>query len=57
MRCGQIIAVVDTVAVAAVVAFAIAVAGAADVAVDAAAVWCCCNESLTALEKGLVNFM
>ena len=50
MRCGQIIAVVDTVAVAAVVAFAIAVAGAADVAVDAA-VWCCCNESLTALKK------
>ena len=50
MRCGQIIAVVDTAAVAAVVAVAIAVA-AADVAVDAAAVWCCCNESLTALKK------
>ena len=58
VTCGQIIAVVDTAAaaVAAVVAVAIAVA-AADVAVDAVAVWCCCNESLTALKKGLVNVM
>ena len=51
VTCGQIIAVVDTAAVAAVVTVAIAVAVAADVAVDAVAVWCCCNESLTALKK------
>ena len=47
VRCGQLIAVVDTAVLAGVVAVAIAVAGAADVAVDAADVWYCCNDSLT----------
>ena len=48
VRCGQLIAVVDTGVLAGVVAVASAVAGAADVAVDTADVWCCCNDSLTA---------
>ena len=47
VRCGQLIAVVVTAALAAVVAVATAVADAADVAVDAADVWYCCNDSLT----------
>ena len=35
----------------------IAVAAAADVAIDAVAVWCCYNASLPALKKGLENVM